>query len=87
MCIRDRFGNLEKESEGILNTDEIKRNIGIGNEHSYSNTEKRSIDNINVRPNTIRNIRNLSSLVKKSNSTRFVDWRIENHGKQTIILL
>ena len=81
------FGNLEKENEGMLKTDDIKGNIAIGNGHSNSNTEKRSIDNININPNTMRNIRNLSSFVKKSDSTRSMDWRIENHGKQTIILL
>ena len=81
------FGNLEKENRGISNTDDIKGNIVAGNGQSYSNNEKRSINDINVKLNTIRNIENLSSWTRKSNITRLINWRIENHGKQTIILL
>ena len=35
----------------------------------------------------IANVQALSKITKKLNGTKFIKWRIENHGKQTIIIL
>ena len=35
----------------------------------------------------IANVQALSKITKKLNGTKFIKWMIENHGKQTIIIL
>ena len=45
------------------------------------------LDGVNLNKQKIRVLHHLSKLNSKLNDTKWINWRIENHGKQTIILL
>ena len=80
--------SLDKEQE-------LMRSLKSQNGHFVERNQYRSLidknrlnlDDKNLEFASVEDLRSLLKMSNTSNQTRFIDLKIENHGKQTIILL
>ena len=86
------YGNYTRSKNDLENhlklvrLDTENKVYGVSNVGQRSFVDKNEFDKMKLKQK-IRVLHHLSKLNSKLNDTKWINWRIENHGKQTIILL
>ena len=82
------FGNLGKQQESLKDLDARQsRSIEKSQYRSFIDEKNLVSEDNKLKLPSVENLHHYLKMAKMSNKTRFMNLNIENHGKQTIILL
>ena len=82
------FGELDDKQDSMISSESRKsRSLDRNQYRSLVDKNHIVVDDENFELSSIEDLRHLLEMANMSNQTRFIDLKIENHGKQTIILL
>ena len=81
------FGNVEDTHKPKYLAEDTKTSLSNDDEDQPKINEEKVLDAVNLKPNMVEKLRSLSKRTQELNETKFINWKIENRGKQTIILL
>ena len=82
------FGELDDNQDSMISSESRKsRSLDRNQYRSLVDKNHIVVDDENFELSSIEDLRHLLKMASMSNQTRFIDLKIENHGKQTIILL
>ena len=82
------FGELDDNQDSMISSESRKsRSLDRNQYRSLVDKNHIVVDDENFELSSIEDLRHLLKMANMSNQTRFIDLKIENHGKQTIILL
>ena len=81
------FGNLKDSHKPNSLAEDTKTSLSNDDEDQPKINEEKVLNAVNLKPNMVEKLRSLSKRTQELNETKFINWKIENRGKQTIILL